>query len=493
MHRRGVTDSPGLYFLGLSWQHTRGSALLGWVKDDAGVHRATDRCVASGSPPTQTPEPVAEGHAHANSRRQDEHHLRSLPDRRRGPSRGTLRPSWSSWPTATASTCASRRWPSDLGDATVRMLAYNGSIPGPDPEGARRARRSSSTSRTRATWRPRSTGTGYGSRTATTERTRRSADGGRRAVLRRVSPSLIPGSTGTTRTSARTTARSMGLYGNVLVEPADPDYWPPVHRELRADARRHPARGRQGGALQPHRDDPRGDGPLRRRAAGERRARSLAERSARRGRPPLPDEHRQHPRVQGRAARCADEARRRRQRPRRARAVRRRRGARSLRASGGRRAVRPGRRSDAGAPHPGAGLSAGRDQVSEDRAEPSLEEQFEVLRTNADMVAERERIAPYLDAEPDKTLAFIAEMDMGAPEGDGPVVYTCPMHPEVTSEEPGHCPECGMKLLPAAARRGGRRRPRARARRPRRTTTTPRPRGAPTGSSGKTTWSRSTG
>jgi putative flavoprotein involved in K+ transport len=30
-----VTASPGLYFLGLTWQHTRGSALLGWVKDDA--------------------------------------------------------------------------------------------------------------------------------------------------------------------------------------------------------------------------------------------------------------------------------------------------------------------------------------------------------------------------------------------------------------------------------------------------------------------------
>jgi putative flavoprotein involved in K+ transport len=26
---------PGLYFLGLSWQHTRGSALLGFVNDDA--------------------------------------------------------------------------------------------------------------------------------------------------------------------------------------------------------------------------------------------------------------------------------------------------------------------------------------------------------------------------------------------------------------------------------------------------------------------------
>ena len=35
VHRRGVTTAPGLYFLGLPWQHTRGSALLGWVKDDA--------------------------------------------------------------------------------------------------------------------------------------------------------------------------------------------------------------------------------------------------------------------------------------------------------------------------------------------------------------------------------------------------------------------------------------------------------------------------
>ena len=35
VHERGVTASRGLYFLGLPWQHTRGSALLGWVKDDA--------------------------------------------------------------------------------------------------------------------------------------------------------------------------------------------------------------------------------------------------------------------------------------------------------------------------------------------------------------------------------------------------------------------------------------------------------------------------
>ena len=34
-HRRGVTAVPGLFFLGLPWQYTRGSALLGWVGDDA--------------------------------------------------------------------------------------------------------------------------------------------------------------------------------------------------------------------------------------------------------------------------------------------------------------------------------------------------------------------------------------------------------------------------------------------------------------------------
>ena len=39
IHRRGVTEVPGLYVLGLSWQHTRGSALLGFVRADA-VHLA---------------------------------------------------------------------------------------------------------------------------------------------------------------------------------------------------------------------------------------------------------------------------------------------------------------------------------------------------------------------------------------------------------------------------------------------------------------------
>ena len=49
-HWRGVTDVPGLYFLGLSWQYTRGSALLGFVADDAAylAERIADQ-IATGS------------------------------------------------------------------------------------------------------------------------------------------------------------------------------------------------------------------------------------------------------------------------------------------------------------------------------------------------------------------------------------------------------------------------------------------------------------
>ena len=88
--------------------------------------------------------------------------------------------------------------------------------------------------------------------------------------------------------------------------------------------------------------------------------------------------------------------------------------------------------------------------VTGDEAEHSFADEFARLRSNRDMTEIRERITSFFEAPADKTLAFVAEMDMGVPEGV-PVIYVCPMHPEVVSEESGSCPKCGMKLLAQAA------------------------------------------
>jgi DNA-directed RNA polymerase subunit RPC12/RpoP len=84
--------------------------------------------------------------------------------------------------------------------------------------------------------------------------------------------------------------------------------------------------------------------------------------------------------------------------------------------------------------------------VSKEPAPSLAARQFEVLRRAP---AARQGLDAWLAAAPNKVLALVAQMDDPAamPAGTGPVTYACPMHPEVTSEQPGRCPKCGMKLL----------------------------------------------
>ena len=159
------------------------------------------------------------------------------------------------------------------------------------------------------------------------------------------------------------------------------DYWPPAHRELAGHARRRAAGGRADRAVR-RRDDARGHGPVRQRPARRRRAASASAGPARRGHPLLPHEHGQHPGLQRWRARRTHEARGRRQRARRARAARRERRAGAVRAGHRRRAVR----------HPGKPVLEHRTpqhtytlatvEVSGEVAQPPLREAFETLRHN---------------------------------------------------------------------------------------------------------------
>jgi hypothetical protein len=155
--------------------------------------------------------------------------------------------------------------------------------------------------------------------------------------------------------------QEMGLYGNVLVEPADPDYWPPVHPEIaltlddiliedgkvapfsRAETT-HSAMGRFGKVL----------------LVGGEPDPSLTARLGEVVRFYLTNTA--NTRVFGVALPGAQtQARRRRQRARRARAVRRARHPGAIRARRHRRALQPGRRGDDGTSHPGPHVSTGVD------------------------------------------------------------------------------------------------------------------------------------
>jgi len=335
-----------------------------------------------------------------------------------------------------------------LGDATVRMLAYNGSIPGPTlkvREGSEIVVNIENQSDMEATvhWH----GLRLENRYDGTHETQPPIEVGETFAARVAFPD--PGVYWYHPHIREDYGQEMGLYGNVLVEPADPDYWPPVHREvpltlddiLLEDGKvvpfshaetTHVAMGRFGNALL---------------VSGETELSLSAQRgevvrfhltntaNTRVFKVALPGARMKL--VGGDSGRV--------EREEFVDAV----------------VIAPSERvvvdvlfdqsGEATLQHhtPGRIYRLASIQVRDDRATPPLWRQFDALRVNADMLSERQRIAPYLEAEPDKTLAFLAEMDMGEPEGDAPGVYTCPMHPEVVSQEPGHCPKCNMKLLPS--------------------------------------------
>ena len=74
---------------------------------------------------------------------------------------------------------------------------------------------------------------------------------------------------------------------------------------------------------------------------------------------------------------------------------------------------------------------------------------FNELRVDPELSAERERIEADMEREPDKTLAFVSQMPiLYGGDAEDASSYVCPMHPEVTDSEPSSCPKCGMRLVP---------------------------------------------
>jgi FtsP/CotA-like multicopper oxidase with cupredoxin domain len=101
---------------------------------------------------------------------------------------------------------------------------------------------------------------------------------------------------------------------------------------------------------------------------------------------------------------------------------------------------------------PGHSYVLGAIVVSDELVERSLAAEFEGLRTSHELVAERARIDADRERVPDKTVAFESLMPLlyGEPDATA-AAWTCPMHPEILRAEPGTCPSCGMKLIPTEA------------------------------------------
>jgi len=101
---------------------------------------------------------------------------------------------------------------------------------------------------------------------------------------------------------------------------------------------------------------------------------------------------------------------------------------------------------------PGHTYELGSISVTDEPIEQSFAREFDQLRTDPELADERARLDTELQRPPDKTLAFESLMPLLYGDQDTAASsWTCPMHPEVVSDEPGTCPSCGMKLIPTAA------------------------------------------
>jgi FtsP/CotA-like multicopper oxidase with cupredoxin domain len=80
---------------------------------------------------------------------------------------------------------------------------------------------------------------------------------------------------------------------------------------------------------------------------------------------------------------------------------------------------------------------------------------FDLLRRDAELSAARDQLEHEVERPPDKVLAFWSEMpllygDDGTKTSSETAYHDCPMHPEVAASFAGTCPKCGMTLVPAS-------------------------------------------
>jgi FtsP/CotA-like multicopper oxidase with cupredoxin domain len=335
-----------------------------------------------------------------------------------------------------------------LGDAMVRMLAYNGSIPGPTlrvQQGAELVVNVVNAGDLEATvhWH----GLRLANRYDGTLATQRPIPMGGTFTYRLRFPD--PGVYWYHPHIREDYGQEMGLYGNIVVVASQPDYWPPAHRELTLTlddilledgqvapfSRLHPtytAMGRFGDVLlvngEPHPSIQARHGEVVRFYLTNTANTRVFNVGLRRARMKL---------IGGDSGRYERET------------------------FVAHVVIAPSERvvvdvlfddlGDVTLEHltPGRSYPLAAITVEAGRAEPSLAAQFGNLRTNSDMTAARARFANFVAAEPDKTLALVAEMDMAAPPlpAGTAVAYVCPMHADVISDEPGRCSKCGMKLM----------------------------------------------